>query len=86
MASSHHLLALEENKADTSLNAEYSEGRGGEGGGLTHQLVKVFMVWISLLLDDVCHSCLTWSSVDVLKERLQSVGVGQIATPHRAKP
>ena len=68
---------------DASLNIERSER---EGGGLTHQLVKVFMVGISLLFDDVCHGHLTRCSVDVLKEGLESVGVGQIATPHRAKP
>lgn len=43
------------------------------------------MMWISLLLGDVCHGCLTWGPVDILKERLESMGVGKIGAPHRAK-
>ena len=51
----------------------------------SHQFVEILVMWVPLLLDDISGSCFAGRSIDILEERLQSMGVGEIRTPHTAK-
>ena len=51
----------------------------------SHQFVEILVMGVPLFLDDISGSCLTGGSIDILEERLQSMGVGEICSPHTAK-